>query len=92
MRLLPVSLLCALFASVVIAEAPEKKAAANTKDATDEPVEEDVQPTVFNNIEVPPLPDINGETFNATIKDGYWFVKNHSYVSLEIVLWRRVPF
>jgi protein disulfide-isomerase len=24
------------------------------------------------------LPEIDGEKFNATIKEGYWFVKNHS--------------
>jgi protein disulfide-isomerase len=38
----------------------------------------DVQPTVFNGVEVPPMPQIEGENFNGTIKDGWWFVKHHS--------------
>ena len=68
MRFLPVSLLCALLTSSVIA-APEE----NSEDPSDE-----VKPTIFNGVEVPPLLDIDGEKFNATIKEGYWFVKHHS--------------
>lgn len=67
-------------ASAVIAETAEQKAAVpevpgelSTEDATE------VQaPTIFNGISVPPLPDIDGEKFNTTVKDGYWFVKHHS--------------
>ncbi len=28
--------------------------------------------TVFNDIKVPQMKDIEGELFNETIKDGYW--------------------
>ncbi len=70
MRLLPISLLCALFASAAIASTPEVPGDISEEEAT--------QPTVFNGVEVPPLPDIEGEKFNATVKEGYWFVKHHS--------------
>lgn len=33
---------------------------------------EAVQYTVFNDIKVPPMPNIKGEDFANTIKDGYW--------------------
>jgi len=47
------------------------------KDET--PVEDDSpKATLFNGIEVPPLPEIDGEKFNSTIKDGFWFVKHYS--------------
>jgi protein disulfide-isomerase len=72
MRFLPVSLLT-LYASLVIAAPQEKKKKASTDDGSDEP-----KPTVFNGVEVPVLPEINGEKFNATVKEGYWFVKHHS--------------
>lgn len=29
-------------------------------------------PTIFNGIEVPPMKDLAGETFDAETKDGYW--------------------
>lgn len=32
-------------------------------------------PTVFNGIEVPPMQDLGGETFDAETKDGYWYAK-----------------
>jgi protein disulfide-isomerase len=82
MRLLSISILYALFASVVIAESSEQ-----TLGTSDVPGEISVEgsdeadvaePTIFNGIQVPPLPDIDGEKFNATVKDGYWFVKHHS--------------
>ena len=84
MRLLPVSLLCALFSSVVIAESSEKVVGfpdlpGEIPQSKEEIPAEDVpQPTIFNGVEVPPLPDIDGEKFNSTVKGGYWFVKHHS--------------
>lgn len=83
MRLLPVSLLFTLLASAVIAEAPEQPlGAANLPGvitpASEESVDEGPQSTVFNGVEVPPLPEIDGEKFDTTVKDGYWFVKHHS--------------
>jgi protein disulfide-isomerase len=79
MRLLPVSLL-AFFASAVIAQAPEQPlGAVNTQgEISEENADEAPKPTIFNGVEVPPIPDIDGEKYNATIKDGYWFVKHHS--------------
>lgn len=97
MRLLPISLLYTIFASVVIAEAGStdkglekglktpvaavagseiKPAAADAdldSDDSDLP-----KPTIFNGVEVPPLANIDGEKFDVTVKDGYWFVKHHS--------------
>ena len=32
-------------------------------------------PTIFNGIEVPPMQDLAGETFDAETKDGYWYAK-----------------
>jgi len=78
MRLLSISLLSALFATVVFAEGPEQPLAAA---AAPNEVAEDADtpdPTIFNGIEVPPLLDINGEQFSTITKDGYWFVKHHS--------------
>jgi hypothetical protein len=34
--------------------------------------DEGVEYTVFNDIKVPQMKDIEGEKFNETIKDGYW--------------------
>jgi hypothetical protein len=31
-----------------------------------------VEYTVFNDVKVPQMKDIEGEKFNETIKDGYW--------------------
>ena len=36
--------------------------------------DEGVEHTVFNDIKVPQMKDIEGEKFNETIKDGYWYV------------------
>lgn len=76
MRLLPLSLFCTLFASVAIAESSEEKLGSSEEASDDSPDLPD--PTIFNGIQVPPLIDIEGEKFNATVKDGYWFVKHHS--------------
>ena len=83
MRLLPVSLFCTLFASAVIAEAPEQRLGTvdipgELAPAAEESADDAPQPTIFNGVQVPPMPDIEGEKFNATVKDGYWFVKHHS--------------
>lgn len=82
MRFLPVSLFCALLSSAVIAESTEKVVGISEVPgdiANDEsPVEDIPQPTIFNGVEVPPIPEIQGEKFNSTVKDGYWFVKHHS--------------
>lgn len=82
MRLLPISILYTLFASVVIAESsePTLRTSEVSGESSVEGLEEaDVaEPTVFNGIQVPALPVINGEKFNATVKDGYWFIKHHS--------------
>jgi protein disulfide-isomerase len=84
MRLLPVSLLFTLFTSAVIAEAPEQRLGAAdipgeiTPPTSEESVEEGPKPTIFNGVEVPPIPEIDGEKFSTTVKDGYWFVKHHS--------------
>ncbi len=34
--------------------------------------DEGVEHTVFNDIKVPQMKDIEGENFNETVKDGYW--------------------
>lgn len=34
--------------------------------------DEGVDYTIFNDIKVSPMKDIEGELFNETIKDGYW--------------------
>jgi hypothetical protein len=78
MRLLPVSLLYTFFASVVISKALEKQSGARIQGEASEDIIDEPQPTIFNGVEVPPLPDIDGEKFNTTVKEGYWFVKHHS--------------
>jgi protein disulfide-isomerase len=80
MRFLSISILSALFASIVIAESAEQPfgSAEVPGEISDEDYADGAESTIFNGVEVPPLPDIEGEKFNATIKDGYWFVKHHS--------------
>lgn len=80
MRLLPISLLCTLFASVAIAESSEERLGTTEipGEISEENAAEGPDPTYFNGVEVPPLIDIDGEKFNTTVKDGYWFVKHHS--------------
>lgn len=81
MRLLPISLVFALFTSAVVG-APtedtsaavkprEEKAAGSSTDVED-------TSTTFNGVQVPPMLDIEGASFKEQIKDGYWFVKHHS--------------
>ena len=73
MRYVSSTLLYAVYASGLLSRA---SAASSTTDD-----DEDTKPTVFNGIEVPPLPEVTGEKFNETVKDGYWFVKHYSYAS-----------
>ena len=77
MRILPVSLLYAIFAPVVLGGSEQ------LLDTSGKPVEtsngeDEVKPTIFNGVEVPVLPEINGDKFDATIREGYWFVKHYS--------------
>ena len=34
---------------------------------------EELRGTSFNDIEVPPLRELTGETFAISVKDGYWY-------------------
>lgn len=87
MRLLPASLLFSLLTSVVVAEAPEQRLGAAdipgeiASPASEESVEEGPRSTIFNGVKVPPIPDIEGERFATTVKDGYWFVKHYSWAT-----------
>jgi protein disulfide-isomerase len=81
MRLLPVSLLFTL-SSLVVADSAKQKLevpevpgelASSTESSGDK-----VDPTIFNGVQVPPLLELPGETFNDTIKEGWWIVKHHS--------------
>ena len=72
MRFSPAALLYALYATGIVSAVSSKSKPAED-DAAEEP-----QPTIFNGVEVPPLPDMDGEVFNETVKEGYWLVKHHS--------------
>jgi hypothetical protein len=74
MHLLSVSLLVVL-CGATIANAVEKKVEGEENDS------DTVKPTVFNGVKVPPMIQIVGQDFNTTVKDGWWFVKHHSYVT-----------
>ena len=81
MRLLSIPVLFALCASVVIAESAESPLGATeipAETTADESEFEDTEPTIFNGVKVPPIPEIDGEKFNTTIAKGYWFVKHYS--------------
>ncbi|KAL9113018.1 MAG: hypothetical protein Q9227_002883 [Pyrenula ochraceoflavens] len=57
----------------------EPKSEDNSESSPDsEEEEEEVKPTVFNGITVPIMKEIEGEKFDETIKEGYWFVKHYS--------------
>lgn len=43
-------------------------------DAAEE--DEEVKPTAFNGITVPPLPELTGETFEDDTDEGYWYVSD----------------
>jgi len=73
MRFLTSTLLYGVYASSLISRVNGE----STK--TDE--EDEDKPTVFNGVEVPPLPELTGEKFNETVKDGYYFVKHYSYAT-----------
>jgi protein disulfide-isomerase len=84
MRLLPVSLLLGLFSSVVIAESVEAPiGVSQTADGVPQTKEDSTEdasipPTIFNGVEVPSLPELTGDQFNITTRDGYWLVKHYS--------------
>jgi protein disulfide-isomerase len=82
MRFLPISILCALFATVALGESIEEAIASpdasGEESLSTEEWDEGPASTRFNEIEVPPITDIDGEMFESTVKDGYWFVKHHS--------------
>lgn len=83
MRLLQISILCALFAAVT-AESVEQRPTSPevpgeiSVESADDASAEAVEPTTFNGVQVPPLTEIFGDGFNSTVKNGYWFVKHHS--------------
>lgn len=76
------SILCALFASSVVAQSSSASVKRGTSAKSDAEDDEGPQPTIFNGVEVPPLLDIDGEKFSATVAEGWWFVKHHSCVPL----------
>lgn len=61
---------------MTIAESSEER--LGTSEDTLEETPDLPDPTVFNGIQVPPIIDLEGEKFDFTVKDGYWFVKHHS--------------
>ncbi|KAL3418602.1 thioredoxin [Phlyctema vagabunda] len=78
MRLSPITLFTSLLATTVFAQGTETESEAAPA-AADNAVEEVADlSTTFNGVKVPAIPDIDGEQFNTTVKDGYWFVKHHS--------------
>ena len=84
MRFLGLPLFVAFCASAVIAESVEAPLGSN--EVQGEATEEEYngpEPTIFNGVEVPPIPEIDGEKFNETVKEGYWFVKHYSSVFLR---------
>jgi protein disulfide-isomerase len=81
MRLLSVPVLFALCASVIAADSAESTLGTSEIPAeitTEETEYDGPGPTIFNGVEVPPIPEIDGEKFNTTVAEGYWFVKHYS--------------
>lgn len=83
--LLPAGLLCSLLVSVRASPEVAKDPAAvgeaisiQTAPAVASTTAEDDGSTTFNGMRVPPLKELNGETFDEDTKDGYWFVKHYS--------------
>lgn len=83
MRLLSLPLLFAICASIVRGDSSEATLGSDVSGDNSDDVVEGPEPTIFNGISVPPLPEIDGEKFNATVEKGYWFVKHYSSVSLS---------
>lgn len=73
MRLLRAPFLLTLFLSVLAAPVD-----TTTEEVLAEAEDDAVKPTIFNGVEVPPLTQIPGAKFDATIKDGWWLVKHFS--------------
>lgn len=59
------------------APSPEPTSESATESDTEED-EDTPKPTKFNGITVPVMKEIEGENFDETVKDGYWFVKHYS--------------
>ena len=80
MRLLSIPLLLALCTRVIAAdsEVPLGKTELAADTSTEELENDGPDPTIFNGQEVPPIPEIEGEKFNETVAEGYWFVKHYS--------------
>ncbi|RMD42881.1 hypothetical protein DV735_g2242, partial [Chaetothyriales sp. CBS 134920] len=57
---------------------PAAKGAAAVPETAPEPVADAQDYTEFNGIKVPPLKEIQGDEFDQTIQDGYWWVKFYS--------------
>lgn len=53
-----------------IQTAPPKKPAPASDDKNGD---DGVEYTTFNGMKVPPLKEIDGEEFDQTVKDGYWY-------------------
>ncbi|KAK5044720.1 hypothetical protein LTR84_010494 [Exophiala bonariae] len=74
--------LTAALTSAFAAPPNQRKGSDLAKDAVsgDTPAdgEDAVQPTIFNDIKVPPMKEIEGAHFADTIKQGYWWVKHYS--------------
>ncbi|KAJ9609544.1 hypothetical protein H2200_005871 [Cladophialophora chaetospira] len=73
----------AAFCSTAIAAPPGSKDAVVLSDDVvngETPAQggEAVDHTLFNDIKVPPMKEIQGDEFAETIKDGYWWVKHYS--------------
>jgi protein disulfide-isomerase len=86
MRLLTIPVFFALCASVIAAESAETPLGSTgvpSETATEELEDAGPAPTIFNGMEVPPIPEIDGEKFNTTVAEGYWFVKHYSSVHLS---------
>lgn len=78
MRFSSISLFATAFAATVFAQGGDPKVEAVV--AAENPAVE-AEPdtsTTFNGVKVPPMPEIEGEAFDKTVADGYWFVKHHS--------------
>ncbi|CZT00470.1 hypothetical protein WAI453_009319 [Rhynchosporium graminicola] len=72
-------IICALFASSILGQAAQERLEEGDQAADKEDDKADViPPTTFNGVEVPPITILEGETFNASTKEGIWFVKCHS--------------
>ena len=74
--------LVALFSTTLAAPPGRTKDTGISTDATEGETSasggEGVEYTIFNDIRVPPMKEIEGDKFAETIKEGYWWVKHYS--------------